>query len=177
MAFTENDENGDVFEFARRWKSRQLLETGHKDLFASPKNIAFFDRLRERKLLTSSTVRVAGRLAAVWLGFIYEGGWSGWIFTYDPEFRKYSVGHQLINFMMERSHQLKHREFDFSIGAEDYKFLYATHVRVVGTAGRLPMRLRILAGAKKELKERSPGLWKVARSVKRELNKFDLRFS
>jgi CelD/BcsL family acetyltransferase involved in cellulose biosynthesis len=166
LIFNMDDQQEDVFEFARRWKSEQLLATGQKDYFADPKNIAFFSLLRERGLLTSSTLRIGGRLLSVWLGFVYDGVWSGWIFTYDTEFRKYSVGHQLLNLMLEKSYELKHREFNFSIGGDDYKQRYATHVRILGPIGRVPLSERILAHARREVKKRSPKLIKLVRALR-----------
>jgi CelD/BcsL family acetyltransferase involved in cellulose biosynthesis len=57
--------------------------------------------------------------------------------------------------MLEESYRRKHREFDFSIGDEDYKRLYTTHARLLGPIGRAPVQQRILArvkhGAKRAL--------------------------
>jgi hypothetical protein len=167
LEFAMDDDGDDVFELARRWKSQQLRETGQRDYFADATNVAFFLSLREKGLLVSSTLRAGGRLLAVWLGFVYDRRWSGWIFTYDSDVRKYSPGHQLLSAMLERSYELKHREFDFSIGGENYKFLYATHARVLGPVGRLPLRDRILTCVKREAKKRSPRLFEIARSVRR----------
>jgi len=166
LIFNVHDNNDDVFELARKWKSQQLRETRQKDCFDDPKNIAYFTLLRQRGLLTSSTLRAAGRLLSVWLGFMYEGTWSGWIFTYDPELRKYSVGHQLLNAMLRKSYELKHREFDFSIGAESYKFLYATHGRLLGPIGRLPLADRVVALVKYEVRRRNPKVFEMARALK-----------
>jgi hypothetical protein len=169
IEFKMDDREEDVFEFARKWKSQQLRETGQKNYFADPKNVAYFTLLRERGLLTSSTLRASGRLLSVWLGFVYDGAWSGWIFTYDQELRKYSAGHQLLNAMLEKSYELEHREFDFSVGGESYKFLYATHARVLGPIGRLPLGDRLLARARHEAKKRNPKLFEMARAIKRAL--------
>ena len=139
-----NDTQKDVFELARKWKSAHLLRTGGKDYFADQRNVEFFHALRERNLLISSTLRASGRLLSAWLGFIYQGSWSGWVFAYDPDphLRKYSVGRQLLHEMLEESYRRGHREFDFSRSAHDYKTLYATRVRLLGTEGRPPLRVR-----------------------------------
>ena len=176
IVFCMDDKQDDVFELARRWKSQQLQETGERDYFLDPKNIAYFKLLREKGLLTSSTLRASGRLLSVWLGFIYDGVWSGWIFTYDrnPELRNYSLGHQLLRSMLEESHRLKHREFDFSIGNEDYKWTYATHARLLGSIGREPLQNRLLARAKSEAKKIlsfNPRLLEMALALKKELRK------
>lgn len=167
LVFSMDDHQDDVFEFAQRWKGRQLRESGLADYFASPRTIEFLDALRQRGVLVSSTLRASGRLLSVWIGFVHDGSWSGWIFCYDPSFRKYSVGHQLLNFMLEQSHRLGHREFDFSIGGEDYKMIYATHGRLLGSIGRAPLRQRLITYAKDELKERTPKLFEAARILKK----------
>ena len=169
LEFNVNDTADDVMELTRRWKSRQLQETGQPDYFADPRNVAFFESLRRRGLLLSSTLRVSDHLVSSWLGFVFNGVWSGWVFTFDPEFRKYSVGHQLLSSMLQKGFELKHREFDFSIGAENYKLLYATHERLLGPIGRVPLTDRLAHWAKYEIKTRHPKLFEMARSLKRAL--------
>jgi CelD/BcsL family acetyltransferase involved in cellulose biosynthesis len=167
LEFRMDDQDEDVFEFARQWKSQQLIATGQRDYFADPKNVEFFKLLRERGLLTSSTLRSDGRLLSAWLGFIHDGVWSGWVFTYDQEFRKYSVGHLLVNMMLQKSHELKHREFNFSIGGDEYKSRYATHVRMLGPIGQLPLSERIYAAARQRAKQGSPLLINLIRALRR----------
>lgn len=173
LRFCANDERSDVLEFARRWKSQQLRATGESDFFADPRTIEFFELLRARSLLTSSTLRTAdGQLLSVWLGAIHEKVWSGWIFTYDrsPDIAHFSPGHQLVQSMLEESHRLGHRKFDFSIGSNDYKWVYATHVRLLGWLGQPPLTQRMLDCARRQAKEyvsERPRLRRVAQSVKR----------
>lgn len=166
LAFAMDDDRDDVSPFAREWKGRQLRETGYPDYFADERTIEYLARLREKGLLTTSTLRAEGRLLSVWVGFVYDGVWSGWVFTYDPEFRKYSVGHQLVCAMLECSHALGHRQFDFSVGAEDYKMMYATHGRVLGPLGRPPLAQRVLRFGKGLARERLPRVFEAARSLK-----------
>jgi len=173
LQFCADDEASDVLEFARRWKSQQLRASGENDYFADPKTIEFFELLSERRLLTSSSLRTGdGQLLSVWLGAIHESVWSGWIFTYDrtPEIAYFSPGHQLVQSMLEESHRLGHREFDFSIGSNDYKWMYATHVRLLGWLGQPPLTQRMLDRARREARKyvsERPGLRRVAQSVKR----------
>jgi CelD/BcsL family acetyltransferase involved in cellulose biosynthesis len=169
LEFNMNDTGDDVLELSRQWKSRQLRETGREDYFSDAKNLEFFESLRRRGLLVSSTLRVSGRLVSSWIGFIYDGVWSGWVFAFDAEFRKYSVGHQLLSFMLQKSYELRHKEFDFSIGGESYKFLYATHGRLLGPIGRVPLTDRLVQLAKHETKRRNPRLFEMARNLKRAL--------
>lgn len=171
--FCANDERSDVLEFARRWKSRQLRASGENDYFADTRTMEFFELLRARSLLTSSSLRTAdGQLLSAWLGAIHEKVWSGWIFTYDhtPEIAYFSPGHQLVQSMFEESQPLGHREFDFPIGGNEYKWMYATHVRLLGWLGQPPLTQRMLDRARRQatkyVSER-PRLRRVAQSVKR----------
>lgn len=168
-AFTMNDDSDDVLAAAWTWKKRQLRKSGEIDYFADPKTMECLDLLRQRGLLTASTLRASGRLVSVHLGFVHDGIWGGWVFAYDPELRKYSCGHQLMTAMLQESYRLNHRQFDFSIGSEPYKALYATHARVLGTIGRPPLRQRVARGLKRELKSRSPKLFDLAKELKKEL--------
>lgn len=167
--FTLNDGADDVLTCAREWKSRQLRETGIPDYFADPLTMEFLHLLRERNLLVSSTLRAGGRLLSLWIGFIHEGSWSGWIFTYDPAFRKYSVGHQLLNCMLEESYRLGHREFDFSDGGHDYKIMYATHGRLLGDIGRPPLKRAAVLFAKDVVHRMSPRLFEAIRNAKKAI--------
>jgi CelD/BcsL family acetyltransferase involved in cellulose biosynthesis len=169
LCFAMNDPGDDVFACARLWKSRQLRETGHDDYFAKPETMEFLAALRERKRLVSSTLRAGGRLVSLWIGFVHEGCWSGWIFAYDPEFRKYSAGHQLLFCMLEESCRRGHREFDFSIGGEDYKMIYATRARLLGPIGKPPLDQALADAAKNVLRRRSPVLFQAAKRLKRKI--------
>jgi CelD/BcsL family acetyltransferase involved in cellulose biosynthesis len=171
IVFKMDDDRDDVFETARIWKTQQLRESGLKNWFADGTIAEFLKLLRQRGALKASTLRASGRLLAVWIGFVHDGVWSGWIFTYDPDLAKYSVGHQLLNAMLEESFRLKHREFDFSTGGESYKMIYATHGRIIGPIGRPPLARQLIALAKKEVKRRSPKLVEMAHSFVKELNR------
>jgi CelD/BcsL family acetyltransferase involved in cellulose biosynthesis len=171
VTFCADDPSDDVFELARKWKRQQLVATGANDYLANPQNLEFLRLARERGILVSSTLRAAGRLLSVWLGFIHAGVWSGWIFAYDhdPSLRKYSLGHQLLRSMLEESHRRKHRELDFSIGSEDYKWIYSTHARVLGPIGRAPLQERVVMLAKHQAKmalAARPAWLELARSLR-----------
>ncbi len=169
--FRMHDELDNVLPLAQQWKGRQLLETGSENWIIDPQVTEFLNVLRRKGLLVCSTLRVSARVAAVWIGFIYQGCWSGWIFTHDPQLAKYSVGHHLVNAMLEESYKLKHREFDFSEGAEDYKMIYATHVRLLGPIGGRPLGQRLKLRAKEVVKQSVPKLLQLAQYLKKEINK------
>lgn len=169
LVFSMDDAQDDVVELALQWKSRQLRETGQRDYAADPKTVEYLKLLRQKGLITSSTLRASGRLLSAWIGFVHDRVWSGWIFTYDPALAKYSVGHQLLSAMLEESHRLKHLQFDFSIGAESYKMLYATHGRLLGPIGRPPVMRQIYASVMRVALQRTPSLLEHARTLKRAI--------
>jgi len=159
VVFAMDDRNDDVLALARQWKGRQLREIGFPDFFENPQTMEFFEALRDRDLLVSSTLRAGGRLVSEWIGFVHEATWSGWIFTYDPAFKKYSAGHQLLIRMLEESYRRGHREFDFSVGAPDYKMLYATHGRVLGSIGTPSLQRAAELFGRNLLNKHSPKLF------------------
>lgn len=159
LEFCAHDERSDVFELAVKWKTQQFHATGVRNYLADPRNVRHFELLGENGLLTSSTLRADGRLLSLWLGFMHDGVWSGWIFAYDPDpaLRKYSVGQQLLHSMLEESFRREHREFDFSIGDEGYKWFFATHARVLGPVGRPPVSEQI-KGSVRQAKRYAKGV-------------------
>jgi CelD/BcsL family acetyltransferase involved in cellulose biosynthesis len=72
--------------------------------------------------------------------------------------------------MLEQSHKLKHREFDFSVGAEDYKMMYATHVRILGPVGRPALGQRMRSWAKEEVKRQVPNLFRMVQGLKKQMH-------
>src|SRR5262249_30308499 len=141
LVFTLDDTSPDVLDLSIKWKSQQLLDTGLPDIYAKPQNVEFFRELRRRGALRSSTLRVKGRLLSSLLGFVHDKVWSGWVFTFDhdPAFKKYSLGWQLMESMLEECHQSGLSGFDFSTGSSDYKFAYGTHVRILSSVGSRPL--------------------------------------
>lgn len=141
LTFTVHDDSDEAIEKGFAWKRDQFANNHIFD----EKGLQFFYELRRRGVLVASTLRANGRLLAVWLGYIHEAAWSGWIFSHDPgeALKKYSTGRQLLHSMLEESYRRKHWQFDFSIGGEPYKWMYATHYRVCGPIGPPPLTKRI----------------------------------
>ena len=171
LEFRVDDRAADVLPTCYAWKSARDLELGRPDLFATDANRRFFPALRARGLLRASTLRASpqagGGLLAVWLGAVYRGRWSGWIFSFnpDPAYAKFSPGRQLLYPMLEESHRSGHAEFDFSIGMEAYKLHFATHVRPIGLAGAPPPAER-LAVAMRDCLRHSPWCYRQARALR-----------
>jgi hypothetical protein len=170
VQFTYDDRGDDVLTAARDWKSAQLTRTGHVNYYADESVNRFLDIMRERDLLVASTLRIKGRLVALWLGFEHDGVLSGWVFAHEgsDELRKYSVGQYLLWEMLRESFARGHREFDFSEGSEDYKWLYATHARLLGTLGSPPLYeqfRKLVADALRNPVKRVPVLYRMLKRV------------
>jgi hypothetical protein len=176
LVFSANDDGDDVLEKSLEWKSTQLRETGLPDLFANVRNREFYAELKKRGVLLSSTLRANGRLLSSWLGYVYEGYWSGWIFTFDhdPALRKYSLGWQLMESLLRSCHDMKLKGFDFSVGHSDYKMTYGTHVRLLGSVGHRPLHQELLHKLRKRTKAglvRFPKLLDLARKSARHIGR------
>lgn len=146
VEFTADDRLDDVLPTCFAWKSARDRASARTDLFATEANRHFFTEMRSRGLLQASTLRAGHTLLAIWLGAIYQGRWTGWVFAFNPEpsLKKYSLGRQLLYPMLEHSHRAGHSEFDFSIGMEPYKLNFATHVRPIGPLG-IPRMATVLS--------------------------------
>ena len=172
LQFCANDDEPDVLEKSLEWKSAQLRDTGLPDLFRKPENRQFYYELKRRGVLLSSTLRANGRLLSSWLGYIHEGYWSGWIFTYDhdPALKKYSLGWQLMDSLLQDCHEKQLKGFDFSVGHSDYKMTYGTHVRLLGSVGTRPKREAMLLALRSQVKAklvRFPKLLETVRQLAR----------
>ena len=67
--------------------------------------------------------------------------------------KKYSLGHRLLRDMLRESHARGHKRFDFSIGGEDYKWLYATDAHLLADFGQKPLRELMTRRIKGSLKK------------------------
>ncbi|HEY7767257.1 GNAT family N-acetyltransferase [Longimicrobium sp.] len=171
IRYVADDPDPAAFQRCLQWKSRQYRATGVGDGFADRRNVELFERLRDTGLLTISSLYAGERLAAVHFGVLHEGRFASWIPAYDVELQKYSPGRLLQHAMMEDSFRRGDTEFDFLIGDEEYKYLYATHVRIAGPVGTPPLKVRARKAAKGVARAalQSTGLLDHAKQLKRWL--------
>ena len=172
LKFQLDDPRPEVFDTCVQWKSGQYQATGLTDMFADPRNVALFRRLRERGVLLVSSLSAGETLLAVHLGSSHEGRVGWWIPAYDPKQSKFSPGRLLLEDMLAASHARGDLEFDFLVGDEGYKFQYATHNRVIGAVGTPPLRELFLTKAKaraKSLLENNPKALELVRSWQKRL--------
>ena len=130
-----DDQRPEAFELCIRWKAAQYLASGYENLFAREACVKLFRRLRERGVLVVASLSAGDRIVAAHLGTLHAQRQTWWVPAYDVELARYSPGRLLLEAALQESQARKHLEFDFLIGDEGYKYLYATHERVIGPVG------------------------------------------
>ena len=170
--FVLDDPRPEVFDTCVQWKSSQYRATGLTDMFADPRNVALFRRLRERGVVLVSSLSAGDTLVAVHIGSSHDRRLGWWVPAYDPAFSKFSPGRLLLEELLKASHARGDLEFDFLIGDEGYKFHFATHNRVIGAVGTPPLRELFLKKARtkaKALIEKNPKALELARAWEKKL--------
>lgn len=176
LMFNPNDCSEDVIDWAVHWKRCQLRETGHRDYFEDLRNVEFFQALRDRKLLLASTMRLGdekGRLLAASLGVVHARRNLGWVKSFDradSALQRFSIGNLLTKSMLQESFRRGEKEFDFSVGGHDYKWMFATHARLLADIGRVPLQKRFLTSSKVVVRKAltsHPQLLEMAKRAKR----------
>lgn len=79
--------------------------------------------------LLFSVVRLDGRPIAFHLGFEYAGTMIWYKPTFEPELAQHSPGEVLIKYLFEDAIARGLREFDFTVGSEDFKYRFANTIR------------------------------------------------
>lgn len=148
-----DDDDDDHFEQILRWKQEQYLATGFTDLIDAGGD-RFFRALRDRGATTTSTLSVGERLIAGHIGVRHDGVFHYWMPSYDAAAAPAAPGLLLLERLIEASIGAGDRIFDFLEGQEQYKFYYATHVRLIGTVGTPPPLLRWYRTSRIALSER-----------------------
>jgi hypothetical protein len=175
LRFELDDTRPATFDTCIRWKSSQYRATGLTDMFADPRNVALFRRLRERGVLQVNSLSAGDTLLAVHFSSWHDRRTSWWVPAYDPERSKFSPGRLLLEDLMKASFEREDVEFDFLIGAEGYKFMYATHNRVIGELGLPPLKDLFVKKARREMKavlEKYPKALELARSMEKRFREF-----
>jgi hypothetical protein len=143
LEFAFHDPRPETLLQALGWKSQQYVASGHQDLFAITGHKQLFLEMAQRGALRVSTLSAGGNLIAAHVGALHAERFYYWIPAYAGELAAYSPGRLLLEWLLAESQRQRHQEFDFLIGDEPYKWLYATHVRRVGPLGRPPLTLRL----------------------------------
>jgi hypothetical protein len=135
LTYTYDDPETGLLEQCLRWKHAQKPRSNHLQSDSRP--TSFLRALRSREVLKVSTLRGGDHVLAVHLGLADAGRFYSLVPAYDAAFHQYSPGRLLLDHLLETSLD-RDRQFDFLIGNENYKWLYATDVRIVEPIGRTP---------------------------------------
>lgn len=174
LKFVWDDDRPEVFDACVKWKSAQYLSTGVGDMFAAPQNVELFRKLKALGVVKVASLSAKDTLLAVHFGTHTDRRFSWWIPAYDAAYSKYSPGRLLLENLLQQSQAQGDLEFDFLIGDETYKFMFATHNRVIGPIGAPPVSLLLRTMVKQQAKamlERYPKAMELARDVKRRLGR------
>lgn len=104
----------------------QFVDDAQRRLFRK-----IVERLSPTGWLRFTEVRLDGRLAAAHLGFFHEGRFIWYKPTYEPDLASLSPGNVLIRRLFLLARDEGAREFDFTIGGEEFKSRYASGEREV----------------------------------------------
>ncbi len=143
VEFVPDDARPDALPALFVWKSRQFRRTGRPDPFSVSASLKLYRTLRDEGVLRVSTIRAGGSVVAGHAGYRWAGRFYQRLFTYDPKFARYSPGAVLQHAMLRESFEAGDEHFDFLQGGEQYKWLYATHARVIGPLGVRPRYQRL----------------------------------
>lgn len=135
---TEGDVDDDLASLVKlhdiRWSDRM---NEYKGVLVEEKKLAFtrdvVRLLDERGIVRLSSLWVDGQAAAGVLAFEYGDRFLYWRPAFDNQWRKFSVGHVLLNYLMQRCVERGIQVFDFLEGVADYKTLWADGMRNVAT--------------------------------------------
>lgn len=115
-------------QHCRRWQ-----ETPTPSIFQQPAARRFYEaatvQLGEAGALRFTRMSIEDRPAAHHFGCVHAGTFSYYKPTFDLEFAARSPGVALLGELLELAQEERLREFDFSLGDEAYKRLYANDAR------------------------------------------------
>jgi CelD/BcsL family acetyltransferase involved in cellulose biosynthesis len=150
--FTFDDRSVEALDLCVKWKIEQY-EGGHETL-EDPNAVAMLRSLFDDGHLVLSTLKVSDQYVAVHAGFLWESDYLDLISVYDPAFASFGVGRELRLRLLEYSYRQGHKSFDLLLGAEPYKWYYATHVQLIESYGKPPLARRTRDTLEKVVKER-----------------------
>jgi CelD/BcsL family acetyltransferase involved in cellulose biosynthesis len=121
-----------------------------------------------------SSISAGVQLLAVHFGALADRTFYSWIAAYDPKHSQYSPGALLLEALLVDSWRRRDVEFNFLIGDQEYKWFYATHNRVIGPQGSVPLTIRLARAAKRPIRKalsNRPQLLLLARKLMRRLER------
>lgn len=118
--------------FFEQHRIRRCLATGSGGLFAHEENQLFFRNLVEEfdpaKTLRFAVLKVGDHPAAIHFGFELDQRYTWYVPSFDVDCWNDHPGLVLLRRLFDYARQRQLREFDFTIGDEEYKNRFANHV-------------------------------------------------
>ena len=128
------------------WQSRGL-NGSFTDAAMSDFNIDIARLFSERGWLNLSFITVDGVVASAVYGYEYADTFYYGPTGFHPDYARYSLGHLHILSLIEEAIKAGHKEFDFLIGAEEYKYRWQAidrgNLQIIMTKKGLPDRLQL----------------------------------
>jgi CelD/BcsL family acetyltransferase involved in cellulose biosynthesis len=163
VVFTPQDPAPEVLPTLFTWKDAKRLRTGLPPLFIHAPARTLYYQLLAAGQLEVSTLRAGGRLVSGILGYRWDDRYYVRLIAHDVTLNRLSPGTVLLHAMLRHSFERGDVECDFLAGAEPFKWMYATHARVLCDTGsksvqsRLERHLRHVAGKlRRALLQRHP---------------------
>jgi CelD/BcsL family acetyltransferase involved in cellulose biosynthesis len=136
LSFNDGDPS-EVIATCIRWQSARYR--GARSLFRDARHRAFLAGLADAGICRTSSLRAGNQLLATHVGFADGGRFYYSMPAYEPGFARYSPGRLLFEHLLEETFQHGFSQLDLLIGREPYKWIYATHARLIGPIGRPPL--------------------------------------
>jgi len=112
-------------------KRQKYLRTIGRDFLAAPGVARFYREMaapnRIGRVTHLSAVICNGKVVSGHLGFMGRGRFHYVLPAYDTEFRRFEVGHLLLQHLIDQSHEKGLRTFDLGVGDFPYKARWSTH--------------------------------------------------
>ena len=143
LLFTPHDPTPDVLPALFAWKDAKRRRTGISPLYIHAPARNLYYQLLAAGRLQISTLRADGRLVSGILGYLWDGRYYFRLIAHDVTLNHLSPGTVLLQALLRHSFERGDEEFDLLVGAEPYKWMYATHARVLSEAGSESVRIRL----------------------------------
>ncbi len=112
-------------------KRQKYLRSIGRDFLAAPGVERFYREMaapnRIGRVTHLSAVICNGKVVSGHLGFMGRGRFHYVLPAYDTEFRRFEVGHLLLQHLIDQSHEKGLRTFDLGVGDFPYKARWSTH--------------------------------------------------
>jgi CelD/BcsL family acetyltransferase involved in cellulose biosynthesis len=134
-------------------KRRKYAQTQLPDFLAAPGVAEFYRQIvtpqRNGKIGQLSALMIGDTVISAHIGFVGAGRFYYILPAYDAAFARYSPGHLLLRYLIDRSAAQGIETFDLGVGDDHYKATWATHTlalycheRAMTAAGQVYLQMR-----------------------------------